>query len=238
MAMYSSIVIGMGEVGQPLYEIIKEVHPVAWADVDTLPEGKYQIMNVCFPYSEGFVEEVKKYQEMYEPELTIIHSTVPIGTTSQIPDAVHSPVLGDHKNMKKSMLTFVKWIGGEFNYLARDYFRSLNIETHCVEKPEETEMLKLMCLAKYGMSIAFAQYQKNLFDKYKFNYQDVVFWDMHYNDGLKKLGRNALLRPIIIPYSNTIGGHCVIQNTKILNEQYPNPILEEILKYDPNMATV
>ena len=84
-----------------------------------------------------------------------------------------------------------------------------------------------MCLAKYGMSIAFAQYQKDICDTYGFPYDDVIDWDNNYNENVAPW----LMRPILTPPGKRINGHCVIQNTKILNEQHPNKILEEILRY-------
>jgi hypothetical protein len=78
------------------------------------------------------------------------------------------------------------------------------------------------------MSIAFAQYCKDIADIYKFPYDDVARWDVNYNVGVDEW----LQRPILQPPNGPIKGHCVIPNTKILNQQHPNPILQEVLKYE------
>lgn len=229
------LVIGLGETGRPLYEILKEAYPdTHGADIKTGLTAAFDVtvMNICFPYSENFVEEVKNYQGIYKPKLTIIHSTVPIGTTSQIPNAVHSPILGRHDNMKQSIKSFTKWVGGKKAAEASIYLSGADIQCNYVETSEETEALKLMCLAKYGMSIAFAGYQKEICDKYGIDYADVLKWDRNYNLNVAE----GLQRPLLTPPEGKIGGHCVIQNTRLLNKQHPNPILSEILKYDPEKS--
>jgi UDP-N-acetyl-D-mannosaminuronate dehydrogenase len=224
-----SIVIGLGETGRPLFTVLRKG---GWdtegLDIGNQPSsGKYREMNICIPFSDKFIGIVKNYQDKFFPELTIIHSTVPIGTTSMIPDAVHSPILGKHDNMEKSLTTFTKWIGGERAFEARDYLMQAGIPCRCVATSEETEALKLLCLAKYGMSIAFAQYCKCVADDLGFNYQDILDWDIDYNAEVE----SRLQRPIILNPDGKVGGHCVLPGTKLLNEYKQNPILEEVLRY-------
>lgn len=227
-----SAVIGLGETGKPLFEILSNYHEVDGIDLkdcrNPIPKN-YEVINICIPYSENFVQVVRDYQDLFNQPLTIIHSTVPIGTTSKIPNAVHSPILGRHYRMKEDLKIYKKWIGGKDAGEAREYLQAAGFYCECVPTSEETEALKLMCLAKYGMSIAFAQYQQEICNKYGFPYDDIIEWDIDYNDGVEQ---DELQRPILQPPNGKIGGHCVIQNTKILNEQHPNPILKEILKYE------
>ena len=226
-----SAVIGLGETGRPLFEILSEYYAVDGIDLkdrkNPIPLN-YDIINICIPYNDKFVSIVQDYQDLFNQPLTIIHSTVPIGTTSKIKNAVHSPILGRHDRMKEDLKTFKKWIGGEKVEEARNYLQRAGFYCECVSTSEETEALKLMCLAKYGMSIAFAQYQKDIADIYKFPYDDVARWDVNYNVGVDEW----LQRPILQPPNGPIKGHCVIPNTKILNQQHPNPILQEVLKYE------
>ena len=90
------------------------------------------------------------------------------------------------------------------------YFQEYGLKTQYVEKSEETEALKLMCLAKYGMSIAFAQYQQEVCNEHGFDYSDVIAWDRNYN---RYVG-NELKRPILKSPGDTIGGHCVIRTLR------------------------
>lgn len=229
-----SAVIGLGETGSPLFEVLKVAYPdiigidAKTISMDKIEPVKLDVLNICIPYSPMFLNIVNNYQNIFKPELTIIHSTVPIGTTDQIRAAVHSPIMGKHDNMEESILKFRKWIGGRDAYQAMKYLGYAGIQCICVSTSKETEALKLICLAKYGMSIAFAQYAKNICKDLGFGYADVIQWDINYNSGVNP----RLKRPILSPPGKKIGGHCVTQNTKILNEQYPNKILEEILKYE------
>lgn len=229
-----SAVIGLGETGRPLFEILQERYGADVVGVDLKSDSKYtqgqfDIINICIPYSDIFIDIVNSYQQHFNPSLTIIHSTVPIGTTSKIPNAVHSPILGRHDRMKLDIKEYTKWVGGQpLAYRAQHYFMQAGILTKTVPTSEETELLKLLCLAKYGMSIAFAQYCKDVCDQYKIPYEEVINWDKNYNYGVEE----GLQRPILYPPNGSIKGHCVIQNTKLLNEQHPNPILQEILKYE------
>lgn len=235
--MPSGIVIGLGETGQPLYEILKEAYP----NTDGYEMGHfvpdrttdfYEVMNICFGYSDDFVNIVKEYQDKFKPQTTIIHSTVPIGTTKQIDYAVHSPILGDHRTMSKSLMTFVKWCGGSRADIASDYFSGTGMKTKITSNSDTTEALKLLCLAKYGMSIAFAGFTNEVANMVGFSYDEALMWDINYNDGICKTGRPQLRRPIIRKPDKVIGGHCILPNVKILNKAFPNSILEEILKYE------
>ena len=231
------VVVGLGETGRPLFNVLKATYPDTFGydlkevigEWDGEPVG---VMNICLPYFDNFVDVVKEYQRKFSPALTIIHSTVPIGTTSQISDAVHSPILGKHDNMEYSLTGFTKWIGGSRANIASGYFNVVGMNTKCVDAPEVTEALKLLCLAEYGMSIAFAQYKKDVCDKYGINYALAMDWNANYNNNVSR----NLRRPLVTPPEGKIGGHCVVQNTRHLNKQHPNPILDEILKYDPEKA--
>lgn len=228
----SSIVIGLGETGRPLHEVLLERHSVDSYDAKEPNKpfnAPYEIMNVCIPYSDNFVDIVKDYQNRLSPRITVIHSTVPVGTTRKIKSAVHSPVLGKHGRMREDLRTYPKWIGGEGAEEVAPYFEAAKIRTNVVKTPEETELLKLFCLAKYGVAIALSVYQKRLCDKFGIDYNDVHLWDTFYNEGVMP----SLKRPLISPPMNErIGGHCVVPGARILNSQFPNQVLDEVLKYE------
>jgi len=238
--MSTSMVVGLGEVGRPLYTLLSKVNPSGTWGYDTgCSEKLYpyfkgetplsvEFLHLCFPWSDEFVKEARKYQQTYRPKITVVHSTVPIGTTSQLRDAVHSPVMGRHDNMQESLTRITKWIGGPLALEASGLFRSINMRCRVLPTSEETECLKLLSLAKYGMSIAFAQYQQDICDKRGFSYENIVEWDQEYNRAV----RPGVQRPILWPPGDKIGGHCVIPGAKILYEQEPNAIVGEILKYE------
>jgi len=223
-----SIVIGLGETGGPLLNILGcDGYDIKSGN--DLQVGPYDVMNVCIPYHDMFVDKVKYYKSKLRPKIIIIHSTVPIGTTKQIEGAVHSPILGKHDNMEQSIKKFIKWVGGEKAEEAADYLESFGMLCHAVKSSDETEALKLMCLMTYGVSIALAEYRKKIADMVGFSYVDVLTWDTNYNNYVAE----HLKRPLMSPPGETIGGHCIIQNMPYLYQFLPSLFVEEILKFKP-----
>jgi len=67
------LVMGLGEIGRPLYEIVKGVHNVFGVDVDPdknvdqEPSGPVGFIHICFPYSEDFAGKVAGYMGRFNP---------------------------------------------------------------------------------------------------------------------------------------------------------------------------
>ncbi|MHC4616406.1 MAG: acyltransferase [Planctomycetota bacterium] len=227
----SHVVIGLGETGQALYNVLAEkcavqgIDPAKGFNTD-VRLGNVMLLHICIPYSESFRDTVIDYQCEFNPRHTVIHSTVPVGTTRNLANAVHSPILGRHDNMEESLKEFRKWVGGERAGEVCEELVKAGFTCKIVPTPEETELMKLMCLAKYGMSLAFTAYQRAVSSFFDIPYERIVEWDMNYNAHVAP----NLRRPVFEELKLPIGGHCVIQNTKLLNEQYPSPLLDEILK--------
>jgi len=237
-----SIIIGMGEVGRGLFEVLKEYHEVFAKDMDPLEVDGIEVLNICIPYGDRFIEIVDQYVDKYRPKLTINHSTVPIGTTRKIKGkAVHSPIRGKHPGMAEGIRAYQKYIG--FNDkssrdLAEEYLGAA-VPVRSVEKTETSELAKLLSLARYGVNLAFAQEQKAMCDKWGLNYDDVVLeYEKSYNNGLEKVGAPHLKRPLLIPPNGRIGGHCVRENSIVLNEQFSSSFLREVIMCGNSKADV
>ena len=233
------LVIGLGETGNPLWQILSTAYPgdVNYYDSKLdgeIPNGELDFMHICIPYGEKFISYVQSYQIQVKPKLTVIHSTVPIGTTTRVGCAVHSPILGKHGRMLEDLRAYPKWVGGERAEEIARYFNGAGIRTNIVKTSEETEALILMCLAKYGMAIAFSIYQKQVCDKLGILYEDVHLWDTFYNEGVMPSLKRPLIEP---PQDEFIGGHCVVPGSRMLNEQFPNVMLFEVLRHDKNAKT-
>jgi len=97
------VVVGLGEIGKPLLDLIAQHYDAVGVDIAPVEEvHKADVMHVCYPYQiKDFVGETVRYIERYQPEVTIINSTVGVGTTREIADrasaaVVNSPVRGKH----------------------------------------------------------------------------------------------------------------------------------------------
>ena len=210
----------MGEVGRSLHAVLKPHYEVWTHDIQDnftyFPED-LGVMHICFPYSETFVENVQGYQKRYEPKYTIIHSTVPVGTSRGV-NAIHSPIRGLHPNLEQGIRTFVKFIGGEQSSEVADYFRRVGLRVCLFEKAETTEALKLFDTEYYRACIEFAQRVKRYCDKKGLNFHEVyTLANLTYNDGYIDLGHSEFVRPILQPIMKEIGGHCVLSNSKLID---------------------
>src|SRR5436190_14772032 len=117
MAKDNIIVIGLGEVGRPLMELLRGNHKVTGIDIDPVAaDGECAVLHICYPFNDHFVDATVRYIEKYRPQLTIINSTVMAGTTravysrTQGPIA-YSPIRGKHFKMKHDMMHYTKFIG-------------------------------------------------------------------------------------------------------------------------------
>src|SRR6267143_3858769 len=112
------VVLGLGEVGKPLLEILQGRYQTFGVDIDLpAPVARCDVMHVCFPFqNDRFVKQVLEYIRQYKPALAVINSTVAPGTTRRVgvesgADVVHSPVRGKHARMREEMLHYTKFIG-------------------------------------------------------------------------------------------------------------------------------
>ncbi|MFA4834912.1 MAG: hypothetical protein WC749_02405 [Dehalococcoidia bacterium] len=230
MPNINAILIGYGEIGKSVFEVFSETHEITVYDktFKEKPDGTYTVLLVCIPYSENFVEIVNAYREEYGVKDTIIFSTVAIGTTRQIPDAVHSPVEGRHPKLAESIRLMPRWVGG-FNKTVGEFFKQAGFEPVYVT-PETTEFLKLQSTSNFGLMIEYARYVKSVCGELCINYRYVKQFNLDYNILYKKLGLPKYQRYILDPPEGNTGGHCIVPNARILDEQYPSLFLKEIYR--------
>lgn len=220
------IVIGMGEIGKPIYNILSEFYYVDRFDATEgsilNPDLKYDVIHICFGHKENekedFISWVKEYQQKFLKEggLTIIHSTVAVGVTKEL-DAVHSPIRGQHHSMEKSVRTFVKFFGGARASEASEYFRRIGIKVLITERSYETEAMKLFDTEYYRVCVEFAKRVAEYCEAHSLNYSTVYrLANITYNEGYQKLGFPEYTRPVLEPIQGEIGGHCLVPNSKLI----------------------
>jgi UDP-N-acetyl-D-mannosaminuronate dehydrogenase len=223
-------VIGLGEVGRPLLQILERAgRPAMGIDVDraTLPEpGSVDVMHICFPFEiPGFVDEVVGYMGLLEPRITVINSTVAVGTTRRVHErsgaaVAHSPIRGKHSRMVDELTSYVKYVGGIDASVATDvaaHFESIGIPSRVASCPEATELGKLTETTYFGLLIAWAQQVERYCDLLGLEYDEITsFYE------------EIEFFPPVRYYPGVIGGHCVMPNIEILSGLNESPILEAI----------
>jgi UDP-N-acetyl-D-mannosaminuronate dehydrogenase len=227
-ATQTVVIVGLGEVGKPLSEIVKTRHKIFGVDIGlAAPVKQCDVMHICFPFHDkNFVGEVVEYIGRYEPDLTIINSTVAPGTTRSIATksgkrVVNSPVRGKHARMQEEMLHYTKFIGAldpESGTVAAEHFRSVGVQTKLLSSPEATEIAKLTETTYFGVLIAWAQeverYCKAVgadYDEVASFYEEIKFF------------------PPVKYFPGVIGGHCVMPNIDILLQRFASGLLESIV---------
>lgn len=212
--MAKHLVIGMGEIGASLAEVLQ----CDGIDKnDNVP--KVDIIHICFPYSNQFVEVVQKYKNDTEARLIVIHSTVPVGTTSKCgEDAVHSPMRGKHPKLAAGIKAFVKFFGGQRAEEAAVHFSTLGVETVVTAKSENTEAMKLWDTEIYREAILLNKRIHQYCEEYGLDF-DIVYTlaNKTYNDGYTKLGHPEFTKYVLKYVEGPIGGHCLEPNHKLLD---------------------
>ena len=222
------LIIGAGEVGKSLFEVLKNHHETYIKDLESLSLSNVVVLNICIPYSDDFLWQVREYQKQYTPTVTIIHSTVPVGTSRAL-ESVHSPIHGKHPDLSNGIKTFVKYVGGadkEKTKLANKFLREAHIKTRIVSSPEASELSKILCTTQYGWQILINKEIKRICDILKVDFEEVYGWNKHYNKGYTKLGTPQFVRPTLAHYEGKIGGHCVVNNTRLLDSWLTDTLRE------------
>ncbi len=218
------LVIGLGEVGKSLQEILQ---CDGLDRNDTLDKFDYDIIHICFPYSDKFEEQVRDYQRRYAKKYTVIHSTVPVGTSKKL-NALHSPIRGKHPHLTKSIKTFVKYIGGEDAHVVAKEFEKYGITCAPVDDSKATEAGKLFSLMQYGVSILLNKKIHKYCQIHHIDF-DIAYKDFNetYNAGYLEMGMPHVIRPILEYQEGKIGGHCVVQMMALLDMDIAKDIINE-----------
>jgi UDP-N-acetyl-D-mannosaminuronate dehydrogenase len=223
------LVIGLGEVGQPLLELVRSKIDAVGIDVLSSAEADdapVSVMHVCYPFEiDDFVGETARYIERFAPELTVINSTVAVGTTREVHERTraaiaHSPVRGKHAKMLDELLRYKKYIGGIDRASARTaatHFESLGMTTETLAAPEVTELAKLTETTYFGLLIAWAQEVARYCDQVGADYDEVASFYEEID-----------FFPPVKYFPGVIGGHCVMPNIETLGRLGPSDLLRAI----------
>lgn len=224
----SVVVVGLGEVGKPLFEILSGCYAAVGVDIAPAPEDvrNVDVLHICFPFEIGdFVGEAARYIARFNPKLTIVNSTVGVGTTRAIAEragavVVNSPVRGKHVRMREEMLHYTKFIGAAdaaAGEAAARHFQAAGMKTRVLSTPEATELAKLTETTYFGLMIAWAQELERYCDRSGANYEEIISF-------YEEIG----FFPRVKYFPGVIGGHCVMPNIKILGKFTQSDLLEAI----------
>jgi len=232
--MKKDIVVGLGEIGLPILKLISKKENVVGYDVNKklMNEKKFikfqtiktRFLHIAIPVNKNFNSNVLQLCKKFEPECVVIHSTISPGTTERIQKKFNIPIIfsatrGVHKRMLKDLQTYTKFFAISKNAPKKDwavsqYRKTMNksgIKTQQMSKPETLELAKILCDTTYlGWLINYAQLTNTIAIQHNVNYDEM--WE--FSDEIHKILGN---RPKMFP--GFIGGHCVIPNLELIQNQ-------------------
>jgi len=222
------VIVGLGEVGGPLFELLSKYHRTVGVDLAPVHTEVKQtdFLHVCYPFQiRDFVGETARYIERFRPKITVINSTVSVGTTRLVAEktgttVVNSPVRGKHARMLEELSLYTKYIGtndpaaGE---RTAQHFQLAGLKTKVLSCPEATELAKLTETTYFGLMIAWAQEIERYCDKTGANYEEII----SFYEEIKFF-------PTVKYFPGIIGGHCVMPNIEILRKFTESKLLEAI----------
>ena len=219
------VVVGLGEVGRPLLEILRREHRAAGRDIDDQAFHGVRILHLCFPFGADFVATARRYVLRYEPEVVVVNSTVIPGTTRAIQletgtAAVYSPVRGKHTRMTEELRRYRKFVAGtsaEAVSLVEDHFAAAGMTTQRMSSLESLELAKLLETSYFGVLVAWAQEM----DRFTASV-DADYWET-----LGFFEEIGFLPPVAFE-PGYIGGHCVMPNLDLLERVRRSPLIDAI----------
>ena len=231
-----TLVVGLGEVGGALADVLDATHPVLRHDIERREfKDPIGIMHICIPFTSNahFEPLVLDYIRRFKPELTIINSTVLPGTTRSISEkagvpVAYSPVRGKHVKMAKDLLHYVKFVAAgeeEWAEKAAAHFEEHGMKTRRLDKPETLEVAKLGETTYFGVIIAWAQELNRYVERVGGDYDEAI----EFFDEVAFLPRQRY-------FPGFIGGHCVIPNINLLLKIDSAPLLEAVLDSNQRRA--
>jgi UDP-N-acetyl-D-mannosaminuronate dehydrogenase len=223
-----TIVVGLGEVGEPLHEILRQAYDCVGVDIAPVRVTQpCSFLHICIPYQiADFVAATAGYIAKYKPQFTVIHSTVAPGTTRAVAAhsrsrVVYSPVRGKHARMQSDLLHYRKFVGADDSRsgnAAVAHFARAGFATDRFPDSAAGEVAKLLETTWLGVLVGWAQEAERIGRQHGASY-DVI---------------NTFVKEIdFLPHHITpgfIGGHCVMPNIEILRSRYRSPFLDGIVE--------
>jgi len=235
------VLCGLGEIGSPLLKLIStsiktigyDVNPKLVNESELLKFSSLptELLHICIPYGEKFEENVLELISKFKPLGVIIHSTIKPGTTEKLQKRLKIPVIysatrGVHKRMLKDLKRYSKfysvydwapnsvWIKKTFE----NRMKKAGVKTKLMSSPLALELAKIVVdTSYYGWLINYAQLSNMIAVKNKVDYDEM--WSF-----AEEIHQYLGNRPKMFP--GFIGGHCIIPNLDLMNDQTLNLIKE------------
>lgn len=240
------VVAGLGEIGNPILRLISNATNAEGYDINPqlinqkqakkYSSLKTRLLHVCIPFNANFEKNVFDLNKKFTPSGIVIHSTISPGTTNNLQEKLSIPVIysatrGIHKRMLSDLKRYTKFFAIEPNtpnekWATQTYvnlMKKCNVKTKKLSNPKTLELAKIIVdTSYYGWLINYSQISNMIAIKHGVDYDEM--WS--FADEIHKFLGN---RPKMFP--GFIGGHCVIPNLDLINDNALDLIKEINLDY-------
>ena len=227
----TDVILGMGEVGETLFNLLVDrKFDCIGIDLDNSKCKNYtenkiienpQYLHVCLPGElTGFTDIVVNWiNKIKNIKVVIIHSTVKPGTTKTIQEKfsmpiLFSPVRGVHKRFLNDIKKYTKFIsfdGAEIDSKIRIDLEKRFEKIDWMSTTKTAELAKILVdTTYYGWLINYAQITKMICEKENVDFDEM--WKF-----ADEIQENLGNRPKMFP--GIIGGHCVIPNLNLIENE-------------------
>ncbi len=246
MQKSKDLVVGLGEIGNPILMLLSKATLVTGYDVqkDLVDEIHFQklmylptnFMHVCIPFNANFNSNVIILFKKFKPKCIVIHSTIKPGTTEKLQKKLPIPIIysatrGVHRRMLSDLKRYVKFYAVGKNAPKKEWaanaysltMKKCGVVTKRMSSPITLELAKIVCdTSYYGWLITYSQISNLIARENNVDYDEM--WS--FADEIHKFLGN---RPKMFP--GFIGGHCVVPNLELIDNQTLNMINKFNLKY-------
>lgn len=249
----SVIVIGLGEVGRPLYELIQEAGRFSvfavdldackchGAKADVPPACHVDIMHLCIPCLTGpnYAKIALEYYERYTPRLMIVNSSVTPGTTQQIAERInsrynlkfikclvaYSPIRGMPKNdMKIELMRWTKYVAG---YTPRAASAAVR---HFQQIGLRTKIVSSTVTLEFA-KLFETTYRACMIASFQEMHRMCSTWNVSLNEAIDMIADvDAHDHNKPVHYPGVIGGTCLMPNVELLQQAYPSDLLKFVVR--------
>lgn len=247
------IVVGLGEIGNPILKLFSKTKLVAGYDVskDLMNEKKFSafaqvntdFLHICIPFTKKFILHVLTLVKQFNPKGIVIHSTIEPYTTKKLQQKLSIPVIysatrGVHKRMLYDLKRYTKFYAIENDapnskWATKTYASTLSrcgVKAKKMSSPLTLELAKIICdTSYYGWLITYAQLSNMIAKSNNVDYDEM--WSF-----AEEIHRFLGNRPKMYP--GIIGGHCVIPNLDLINDNTINFIKIFNKKYMKKISTL
>ena len=237
------VIIGMGDVGKPFHELLSQ-SGIKVRGIDLIEEKNYgdlieppiEILHICFPYSPVFIEETVKEINRWKPSETVIHSTIKPHVTEELQDImdipiIYSPIRGVHNRMITDLKRYKKIFSSKEITKVKKYpkrLEEIGLEWETLSNPLTLEYAKILVdTTYYGWLIIYAQHTNEICLEENIDFDEMWSFSEQIH---KELGN----RPKMYP-GEGIGGKCVIQNTKLIEDEFISTVFNHDKQYRINI---